>query len=169
MKVYLRTIFKHFSSSFRAVFIPAKNLHQTKSKVSLMDCKSDIEKCVPLRIVRHVRIIHFDKMPFFALKDDEWAKSVYFSKTFLPIWKSLCNCMLSAIILPIFLSWITDNLKMIPLLTTLMQVFLLSSPDHQNSNACLPDSSINGDFSSNGPQNGKYLKKIHFLSYRSEK
>ena len=70
----------------------------------------------------------------------------------------------SAVILGIFLLWITDDLKMIPLLTTLMQVFLLSSPDHQNSNTCLPDSSINRDFTINGPQNGKYLK-IHFLSY----
>ena len=56
-----------------------------------MDCKSDIEKCVPLRIVRHVRILHFDEMPFFALKDNDWAKSVSFCKTFLPIWKILSN------------------------------------------------------------------------------
>ena len=77
------------------------------------------------------------------------------------VYQILC---FSAVILGIFLLWITDDLKMIPLLTTLMQVFLLSSPDHQNSNTCLPDSSINGDFTINGPQNGKYLK-IHFLSY----
>ena len=66
--------------------------------------------------------------------------------------------LLLDIILGIFLLWITDDLKMIPLLTTLMQVFLLSSPDHQTNNTCLSDSSINGDFSINGPQNGKYLK-----------